>query len=163
MSRIINMATIALMLCTAGFAVAQSEEGGSAAPMASAQTCVGTVVSVTDQKIVVRSDAGETMEFARDAYATSGWAQGIKTGDHVEVAYRSEADKLIASNVHMVGATSPLPKPADPMATKAPGAAPEGEARSNLPQTGSDLPLLGLAGLAFFIAAYFMRRLRLNS
>jgi LPXTG-motif cell wall-anchored protein len=162
MSRIINMATIALMLCTGGFAVAQIESG-SEAQKASASTCIGTVVSVTDQKVVVQSDAGGTMEFSRDAYATSGWAQGIKAGDHVEVAYRSEADNLIATSVHAVGETSPVAQPADPMATKAPGAAPSGEARSALPQTGSDLPLLGLAGLAFFIAAYFMRRLRLNS
>ncbi len=174
MTRIITLGV--LVLCTATAVFAQAAAGRADSETAG-QSLIGTVVSITDREIVIRTEAGEVKELARDASTTSDWGRSVRSGDRVEIAYRTDAGGMTALRVtaaapeggqgmeegRMAAAAGREGAMETPAAEEAAAGAETQSQREALPRTGSRSLWYGLMGLTLIGVAFGVRRLRAES
>lgn len=154
---------VAIMcLATAGFA---QQENNRSETLNNAGTAVsGTIVSVSDDVIVVRTDAGETMRFNRDSSVNV--PSNLQAGTRVSVEY----NRLTAENMQLTRIA--LADDADARRTTGDRATTSGTSGSGnnatnnntygsaLPQTASPLVLMAFAGLVSLGGALALRARR---
>ena len=132
-------------------------------------TITGTVVSVTDEVLVLRTDRGN---LTFDLDKSTEMPAGIAVGNQITVSYDSDdkpEDKMDARKIVMTPASSTVapatPAPTTPApTTSAPEAAPQASAPAyegetgELPATASPLPLFGVAGLLALAGGLLLRK-----
>ncbi len=162
MTRITNRASVAAILLLAFWTVAESDgndyERGEDVNRAS-----GTVLSFSDEGMVVREDDREISGFSRGAWTPSDWNEDVQPGDRVQVSYGAERNEIEEVRVTQAGAENiPWNRWNDPEVHAAPSVERQEGPRTALPQTASRLPLYGLLGLASCAAALAVRWLRMQ-
>jgi LPXTG-motif cell wall-anchored protein len=182
-------AVCAAILCVAAVGVAQTNDN-SRMPnqgMSQGMTASGAIVSVSDSKIVIRTDAGETKTFNRDV-ATVG-PTNLMAGDRVTVRYNELAtDNLLLTSIETGDPAGTSGTVGDRTNTNTPGVAGQtntttpgvaGQTNTStpgvtdrsttagtsgtydrLPQTASPLVMIALAGLVSLGGALVMRARR---
>ena len=138
---------VALLLVTAGVAAAED--------MA---TVTGTVVSTSGDTLIIQTDSGERTFAVRDETDSP---ETLETGTAVTVHYGSSPDgdpyatKIRVAELEAEASGDSMTESSDTATDR------QGADGSELPQTGSSLPLAGLAGLAALglaLGVGFLRR-----
>lgn len=172
----VSGAVCAAILCLAAVGVAQTAD--ETRMPSQGMTASGAIVSVSDVRIVIRTDAGETMNFNRDV-ATVG-PPNLVAGDRVTVRYNELAtDNLLLTTIEIgdqansmgtVGdrTTTTTPGMTDRTTTTTPGVTDRTTTTSTtgtydrLPKTASPLVMIALAGLVSLGGALALRVRRRN-
>ncbi|MGH7724514.1 MAG: hypothetical protein ACREOU_03720 [Candidatus Eiseniibacteriota bacterium] len=127
-------------------------------------TISGTVVSITDEILVLQTDKGNLMF---DLDKNTEMPANIAVGNRITVSYDSDdnlADKMDARRIVMapeptpaapVSPASPTPEPAPQPQTSAPAAE---EEQGELPATASPLALVGGMGLLALTGGLLLRK-----
>jgi hypothetical protein len=128
-----------LMMCCALIAAAAVCVGPVAAQtndMDNGETMTGTVVSVSDNTLVITSDDGRRVSFNRDA--TSIFPTNLAAGQRVRVEYDEEAGGAFhVTDVTLLSTTGTGRTNVDT----------DTGYRGDMPTTASPFPLLGLLGV----------------
>ena len=126
-------------------------------PMGSTDTIEGTVISSTPAALVVRTPSGQRRFVVDTASTVPG---DLTRGATVTVEYHTlPGNRFHAATVTML---SPAPTAAADQTTTTTGT--EGQrTASNLPATGSEMPLVALIGLLSLVAAFGVRAMTRRS
>jgi LPXTG-motif cell wall-anchored protein len=157
MKNLVRGAVVMVAICIASLGYAQGDVHNDNL------SATGAVVSATTNAVVIRTDTGETMTFARDT--SSNAPMNLAAGSRVTIQYDRRADgDLYATNISM--ATDAGSRTGTPGTTSTTGttrqtdATTRGTTTSTLPQTASPVVLTGLLGLAASGGAVFLRARR---
>lgn len=107
------------------------------------KTVSGTVVSIDDQKLVLRTDAGKRHEFVLSSLALP--LQNLQEGNKVQVTYKEDGYEMAATRIQSLDTTSARVD-ADRYGRS-----------DSLPRTASPLASYGLAGLLALAGALAVR------
>ena len=152
-----GLAALTLALGMAAFA---ARPAAADAPLV---TISGTVVSLVDEVLVLRTDRGN---LTFDLDKSTEMPADIAVGNRITVSYDSDdnpADKMDARKIVRTpepSAVTPTPVTPTPVTTPTPTASAyeQDEEPSELPATASPLPLAGVAGLLALAGGFLLRR-----
>lgn len=151
-----------LCLASAAFAQQPTTQSGTLTPGTAVS---GSIVSVGNDVVVVRTDAGETMRFNRDSSVNV--PSNLVVGDRVSVEY----NRISASNMQLTRIQLAPSGTTSVATTEDRGTTPDNYGNtttgtrtasrdSRLPQTASPLVMWTIAGLALLGGALAMRARR---
>lgn len=154
-------AVCAALLCLASAAFAQQTTTQSAT-LTPGTAVSGSVVSVSNDVVVVRTDAGETMRFNRDATVTV--PSNLMAGNRVTVEYnRITADNMRLTRIELddnVDARGTTATDDRTYGTTNTTTTTNTTGYTRLPQTASPLVMWTIAGLALLGGALALRSRR---
>jgi hypothetical protein len=121
-------------------------------------TVMGTVVSVSATSLVIRTEGGDQMIFARDSESTIPATVGA--GSAVRVEYHTPApgtfhvsNVMIDASASGLKESSPSSQSTDPYGTQT------GNGSDTMPKTASPYPVLAFVGLLMFAGGVTIRAL----